>query len=74
MKPIKLKIKTKTQKYSILIGKNLAPKISAIIKNNSIKFNKCLLVIDKNVPNIILNKFKKSFKNKKIFFLFITVN
>tara|TARA_Y100000389_G_scaffold103403_1_gene100282 strand:- start:688 stop:1794 length:1107 start_codon:yes stop_codon:yes gene_type:complete len=74
MKPIKLKIKTKTQKYSILIGKNLAPKISTIIKNNSIQFHKCLLVIDKNVPNKILNKVKKSFKNKMIFTIYFNAN
>ena len=36
MKPIKLKISTKTQKYSIIIGSNLVSNISKISKNNSI--------------------------------------
>ena len=46
MKPIKLIVKTNTQKYPILIGNNLISKISKIINNNSIKFEKCLLIID----------------------------
>ena len=32
MKPIKLKINTKTQKYSIIIGSNLVSNISKILK------------------------------------------
>ena len=47
MKPIKLKIETKTQKYPIIIGSNLITNFSKIIKNNSLTFNQCLLVIDK---------------------------
>ena len=74
MKIIKLKIKTFTQNYSIFIGRNLVYKISKILKNNSIKYNKCLLVIDKNVPNKILNKIKKSFNNKKIYIHFFEAN
>ena len=50
MKPIKLKIETKTQKYPIIIGSNLITNFSKIIKNNSLIFNQCLLVVDKNVP------------------------
>ena len=50
MSQIKLNIITKTQKYPIFIGKELCTKISQITKSNSIKFNKCLLVVDSNVP------------------------
>ena len=49
MKPIKLKINTKTQKYSIVIGSNLGSNINKILRENSINFNQCLLVIDKNI-------------------------
>jgi 3-dehydroquinate synthase/shikimate kinase/3-dehydroquinate synthase len=49
MKPIKLKINTKAQKYSIIIGSNLASGVSKILKENSINFKQCLLVIDKNI-------------------------
>ena len=67
MKAIKLIIKTKTQKYPILIGHKLVNKISKILNDNSIKFEKCLLVIDKNVPNKLVLQIKKSLQNKKIF-------
>ena len=49
MKAIKLKINTKTQKYSIIIGSNLVSNISKILKENSINFKQCLFVIDKNI-------------------------
>ena len=47
MKPIKLKIKTLNQKHSVIIGLNLISRLSFYIKQNSISFEKCLLVIDK---------------------------
>ena len=34
MKPIKLKIKTKTQQYPIIIGSNLMSNISKVFENN----------------------------------------
>ena len=49
MKSIKLKINTKTQKYSIIIGSNLGTNVSKILKENSINFKKCLLIIDRNI-------------------------
>ena len=49
MKPIKLRINSKTQKYSIIIGSNLGLNISKILKENSINFQKCLIVIDRNI-------------------------
>ena len=68
MKPIKLIIKTKTQKYPIIIGFNLVLNISKIIKDNSINFKKCLLIVDKNISIKIIKKIKESLKNKKIYF------
>ena len=50
MKPIKLIINTESQKYPIIIGENLISKISLFMKNNSIQFKKCLMVVDKNIP------------------------
>ena len=66
MKPIKLKINTKTQHYSIIIGSNLLSNISKILKENSIDFKQCLLIIDKNISKIIVSKIKKSINKKKI--------
>ena len=54
MKPIKLKINTKTQQYSIIIGSNLVSNISKILKENSINFKQCLLIIDKNISKILV--------------------
>jgi len=56
MKPIKLKIKTKTHEYPIIIGSYLVSNISNIFKKNSIQFKKCLLVVDKNIPKKIFLK------------------
>ena len=70
MKPIKLKINTKTQTYPIIIGSNLVSNISKIAINNSLNFKKCLLVIDKNISSKIITKVKKSLikKNLTIYF------
>ena len=59
MKPIKLKIETKTQKYPIIIGSNLISNFSKIIKSNSLIFNQCLLVVDKNVPKKFITKINR---------------
>ena len=58
MKPIKLIIKTKTKQYPILIGSNLVSKISNIFDHYSIRFEKCLLLIDKNVPKSMIRKIR----------------
>ena len=71
MKPIKLKIETKTQKYPIIIGSNLIINLSKIIKNNSLTFNQCLLVVDKNVPKKFITKIKNSFNKKKYIYVFL---
>ena len=74
MNQIKLKIKTKTHKYSILIGKKLSKNISKIIKSNSIDFNRCLLVIDSNVPKKFIYTISKALKNKIIYIHFLKAN
>ena len=74
MKPIKLNIETKTQKYPIIIGSNLITNFSKIIKNNSLTFNQCLLVVDKNVPKKFITKMKNSLKKKKIYICFFSAS
>ena len=74
MKSIKLVIKTNSQNYPIIIGHNLVSKISKIMKDNHVKFEKCLLVTDKNVPQKLVNKIVKSLKNKKKFIFKINAN
>ena len=74
MSQLKLIIKTSTQKYPVIIGSNLVSKLKKIIENNAIKFNQCLLIIDKNVPKSIIYKLKKNFIKKKIYIILIKAN
>ena len=67
MKPIKLNIKTKSGVYPIIIGSNLTSRLPKILKNNLVNYNKCLLVIDRNVPHKMINKISKSIKSKNIY-------
>jgi len=50
MSQSKIKVRTTTQSYNIIIGNNLIKNLSKILKDNSMNFKKCLLVIDKKVP------------------------
>ena len=74
MKPIKLNIKTKSQEYPILIGSNLLSNLSKILKENSIKFENCLLIVDKNISKKFISKIKKSLNKKKIFIFYFKAN
>ncbi len=67
MKQIKLTVKTKTQKYPIIIGHNLHKNLGNIIKKNSIKFKKCFLIVDKKVPGKFIFNIKKSLKQKEVY-------
>ena len=70
MKPIKLTVKTSTEKYPIIIGSNIIKDTLSFFNNNSIKFEKALLVIDKNVPTKLVAQITKSL-NKKIVYKFL---
>ncbi len=74
MKQTRLNIVTKTEKYPIIIGSNLTSSISKIFKSNSIDFDKCLIVVDKNVPKKFVSNIKRSLKNKSIFVLFFNAS
>ena len=60
MKQTRLNIVTKTEKYPIIIGSNLTSSISKIFKLNLINFDKCLIVVDKNVPKKFISNIKKN--------------
>ena len=49
MKQFKLNINAKSQKYPIIIGKGLYNNLYKIIADNSIFFNKCLIIIDNKI-------------------------
>ena len=67
MKRIKLNINTKLENYPIIIGSNLIGNLNSYFIKNSIIFNQCLLVIDKNVPKKLISKITKSLNKKKIY-------
>jgi len=74
MKLTKLLVKTKSEKYPIIIGYNFISQLPKILRDNSITFDKCLLVMDKNVPKNHISKIKKTLKHKKIFSHLIIAN
>ena len=65
MRTTKLKIKIKNKFYNIVIGKNLIKNLSKIIIDNSINFEKCLLVIDNKIPKNLIKQIILSLKRKK---------
>ena len=67
MRPIKLIVKTNSEKYPIIIGRNLITGLSQIFKKNSIDFKKCLLVLDKNIPNMYVKQISKSLKRYEVY-------
>ena len=60
MSLIKLKVNSSSQKYSIIIGNNILKKINKFLKESSINFNQCFLVIDKSVPKNLIKDALKS--------------
>ena len=73
MKTFKLKINTKSKKYNVLIGSNLIGNISKILTQENIHFNKCLILIDKNIPAGFKSILKNNLKTKKkIIYNFLT--
>ncbi len=66
-----LPIKTKSKNYNIYVGKNILNQFNKIIKKEKINFKKCLMVVDKNVPNTFIKKIKSKIDLKiKIVYLF----
>ena len=74
MKPIKLIVKTKTQKYPIIIGSNILTRLLSEFQKHSIKFNKCLIIFDKKVPRHYVIKIKKLLKNKNLYTYFLNAS
>ena len=66
MKLIKLQVKTRNQKYSIIIGNGVLNKLQKLLKENLIDFNQCLIVADKNIPKRLINKAISSLSKKNI--------
>ena len=70
----KISIKTNTKNYSIIIGRDLIGKIDKILKANSLKFDKCLIVTDKNIPQKFKRILYKKLKINKLFKIELTAS
>ena len=71
MKRIELKINTKTKKYSVIVGSNILKNFNKICSKKKIIFEKSLIIIDKNVPNLLKKKLINNLKSqKKILYIF----
>ncbi len=66
MRPIKLIIKTQSEKYPLIIGKNVIKNLSNFIKNDLLPSKKYLLIIDNNVPKKFVSVIEKTLKNKMV--------
>ena len=61
-----LKVKTNSNNYSVIIGKNLLSKINKIILKERIHSQKFLLVYDSKVPNQMIKSIISGFNKDKI--------
>ena len=66
MKNHKIKISTKTKKYSIFIGSKLIDKINKILLSEKISLPKTLIIVDKNIPSKFKSKLIKNLKSRFI--------
>jgi 3-dehydroquinate synthase/shikimate kinase/3-dehydroquinate synthase len=66
MNLIKLQVKNGSQKYPIFIGNNILNRLKTILKDNSINFNQCLIIVDKNVPKKLIDRVLNSLSKKNI--------
>ena len=67
MKIRKIKIKTRSKNYQIIVGRNLISIINKILKDNNLLFEKCLIVVDKNIPGKSKELLYKRLNSKKLF-------
>jgi len=74
MKNQEIKFKSKSQNYSIILGKNTINILPKKIKSLCPKTKNIAFIIDKNVPTKFKTDLKKKLKNYKLFFLYFSAN
>ena len=70
MKNIEIKINTQTKKYSVILGLNILNNLTKICLEKQINFEKCLIIIDKNIPIFFKKKLINNIKSKKKIYAF----
>ena len=66
MKISNIKIKTKTKEYFVVVGSNIIKNITTVLSDKKITFQKCLIVIDKNIPKKFQSTLIKKLSLKKL--------
>ena len=74
MKIKRLLISTNHEKYPIFIGSGLILNLKKIIKDLSINYIKCLIVVDKNVPNKKVDLIKKKLNSGEVYIYHLEAN
>ena len=74
MKKIKLNIKQSKQNYKIIIGSNIISNFSKFIKMSNLKITKYFFVVDKNVPNKMIQTLHNSLNSEKKTTYYINAN
>ena len=74
MKIKRLIVSTNQEKYPIFIGSGLISNLKDIIKDQSINFIKCLIVVDRNIPKKKINIIRKKLNHKKVYIHYIKAN
>ena len=70
MKQINLQINGMSKRYPIIIGPNIISNFAKISEKYNLKFDRYLLVIDKNVPKKMVHKINSKIFKKKIIYYF----
>ena len=65
MSSIKLQVKTGSHKYPIIIGGNVLNKLKVLLEDNFINFNQCLVIVDRNVPQKLVDNVLRSLTKKE---------
>jgi len=74
MNIVKVLVNANGHKYPIIIGKGVATKLSKILDDNGVKFEKCLLVIDSKISKTFIKKIISSFSQKKVNYHFFNAS
>ena len=74
MNIVKIIVNANGHKYPIIIGTGIATKLSKILDENGVKFEKCLLVIDNKISKTFIKKVISSLSKKKVNYHFFNAN
>ena len=74
MNTIKIKVSTSGGEYPIIIGSGIVDQLSSLLKNNGIKFKKCLLIIDNKIPKKFVKKILNTIPNQKLNYHFFNAS